>query len=508
MVKKLPHFKLSPWPVFFILLTGLLLVYGKHINALPEGVHSWAQADRFAVAKMFQDNNNILAPQTLNISSTDGRCGVEFPFVQYISAKFSQITGTDSLPAIYRILNLLILFGGSFFLIRTWSQGHLLTLITGITACFSPLLLFYGFNFLPDTTGLGFVLFAFGYILKFERSDNNKFLYLSIAFAGLATLVKTTSGIYFISINGGYFLYFLFKRDFKRLIGPLTFALSLAAVIILYDYFLFHKVNKEFWSIIFMSQSHPIHTSEDLRAVWKAMKYWHGQYLTWPQTILLVGLGIPAITKIRRLKLWKPTSWILLLSFIGAIGFLGVMGTQFINHDYYFIASVVPLTILSALISITSVKDLRVFQKSYFLAAIAGLCIWSIVLSVQNYEPRTQSHFVWKNRDIINETSWMKDGDKLLNDIGISDDAVIFVGYAAAPNTSLVYFNRKGKVFNHEEMTRNGDNMEYWKNRLQPDYFIFPSAWVSKLELDQPRLYGQVVLFAKRPGFHIYKPIN
>ena len=117
------------------------------------------------------------------------------------------------------------------------------------------------------------------------------------------------------------------------------------------------------------------------------------------------------------------------------------------------------------------------------------------------------SHFVWKNRDIINDIEWLQDGARIIDEISIEPDDKIFVGYDAAPNTALVYFDRKGKVFNHEEMTRDSSNMQYWSNRIRPDYFIFPNMWVSKLETEQPWLYANLVPFAKRQNFVIYKPI-
>ncbi len=501
------HVKWFKWLLAIVIVTSLLLTYSKHYNHPPLGVHNWAQSDRYSVAKMFQENSNFFTPQTHNLSSENGRCGVEFPILQYTSAHLSNLFNQDSLPFIYKLLNLLVLLWGSWFFLRKWNDKSGLGILIGLNLLFSPILVFYGFNYLPDTAAISVLLFSFGCLIKYDQTNSFKPLILAIGLAALAALIKTTCGIYFIALTGSIGLYYLLNKDWKKLGIITTWTLAWIVVIALYDFYLFHEVNRTLWSPIFMSQSQPIENLADLRSFWKALRFWHGQYLTWPATILLISLlGFGAAQ--RRKKRVGIVSTTLLVSFVGLLAFVKLMGKQFVNHDYYFISAFIPFLCLLGYYLFKRIQNHSISGRPIVLIAVIGLLAWNMVLSLGSYSPRMKSHFVWKKRDIINDVEWLQNGDQILDDLGMPDDAKLFIGYAAAPNTSLVYFNRKGKVFNHEEMTRDSANMDYWSNRIQPDYYIFPTAWQSHLEKDQPKLYSNLVLFAKRPAFHIYKPLK
>ncbi|MBO6517181.1 MAG: hypothetical protein JJ975_11585 [Bacteroidia bacterium] len=485
----------------------LIITYLKFSNSLPLGVHSWAQSDRYSVAYMFQGNANFFAPQTHNLSSENGRCGVEFPLIQYTSARLSLILGKNRLPFLYRLINLLVLLTGIIYLFSKWKPRAITPFLLGVVTLTSPVLVFYGFNFLPDTAGVGVLFIALGQLLIYDRSGQLKHGLFALGFSALASLLKTTCGIYFLGIAGGLGLYELMSKNWKRTGIIVLLTLILGGIVASYDYYFFHEVNRTLWSPIFMSQSQPIGNWTELKAVWKGIRFWHGQFLTWPATIGLGILGILALLKKRQPATWtvvQLTTWICA---VGVVAFLGLMGKQFQNHDYYYIAGFSPLLILICLSITRRLQGTKWLQHRLISLGFVVLTIWGLFNSVSDFAPRMESHFFWKERDIINDIVWLQDGQQLLDDMGMPGDAKIFVGYAAAPNTSLVYFNRRGKVFNHEEMARDSSNMDYWSNRIQPDYYVFPSAWQSKLATDQPKLYRNIILFAKRDGFYIYKPI-
>ncbi len=488
-------------------ITFSFIFYQPYLNTLPLGVHNWAQSDRYSVAVKFLEHNDILKARTHNLGSVDGRCGVEFPLVQFIAAKLANVFGENSLPMLFKVLNFSILFFGFIYFIFQWQGNWLINRIIGSSILFSPMLFFYAYNFLPDTAGLGFLLFSFGFFVKYYHNKHQKDFTFSLIFAGLATLVKTTCGISLLAMLGAYFLYFLKKKDLKRIASTVVHGIILLSVIYIYDYFFFHKVNEDFYSRVFMSVNHPIESLHDLNNVLKGLLYWFGQYLTIPQLFLLVTLIILyVITPKSNVSKLLPTLFIGIY-LIGLLAFLGLMGKQFINHDYYFIASFTPIFVFM-LWAFSRKLATSSSQNKWLLLVVSGLTLVTITLTVSTYTERMQSHFLWKNRDIITDIEWMQNGDYLLDDLGIKQSDRLFVCYEPAPNTSLVYFNRDGKVFNHEEMSRDSANMKYWSERIQPEYYIVPSIWVNRLSSDQPWLYSRLVLFAKRPNFYIYKPID
>ncbi|MCO4820299.1 MAG: hypothetical protein KC517_11825 [Bacteroidetes bacterium] len=491
--------------LFFVVV--LFFCYGRFYNHLPLGVHNWAQSDRYSVAVKFLDELDFFKARTHNLSTIDGRCGVEFPATQYLSARIASLTSSKYLPTIYRTINLIILVLGLWMFVLAWDVQSFHKIIMAFLLFFSPVLLFYGYNFLPDTAGLGLLLLGMGYFIKFNQTRRLRFAFMSLAFAGLATLLKTTCGIYFLALAGTYGIHFISPLQLKKGLKVLAAFVGFAGLIFLYDYFYFHKVNTDFYSRIFMSKQQPLTSASDFRGFWKAITYWHGQYMTWPQTILIFGLIVRAITNRKQLEKNNLGRNLLLISIVGLTSFLLLMGKQFINHDYYFIAAILPLFCLTTWYFLSIQSHVKFFKSSLFTIVLTGLAIFTILQSTSLYEKRMSSHFVWKNRDIINDIEWLQDGARIIDEISIEPDDKIFVGYDAAPNTALVYFDRKGKVFNHEEMTRDSSNMQYWSNRIRPDYFIFPNMWVSKLETEQPWLYANLVPFAKRQNFVIYKPI-
>lgn len=484
------------------------LTYGQYANKLPLGVHNWAQADRYSVAVRYLDHYNFLEARTHNLSTIDARVGVEFPIVQYISARISGIVGPTFLPVIYRSINLFLLIIGFTRFVRSWNIPSVQKVIIGATLFFSPLLYFYAFNFLPDTSGLAFLLIAFGYFIDFSHTKQLKFGLRSLVFAGIATLIKTTCGIYFLAISGTVFLQYIKPFAISQLLKLAGTVLLIIGIIWSYDYYFFHKVNEDFYSRIFMSKQQPLNSFQDFQGFIKGLTYWHGQYLTWPQTVLILICVLLTIVYRRKTK-QNSIGWrLVIIASLGLLLFFKLMGAQFINHDYYFIAAVLPLLFLILWLSYTALQNTELAQHKWVSIALALFMLSTGYLSVTDYHKRMNSHFVWKHRDIITDIEWMQNGNEILTDIGIPSTDIIFVGYDAAPNTSLVYFNRLGKAFNHEEMTRDSSNMKYWSERIQPDYYIFPTEWASTLSTDQPWLFGQLVLFAKRPTFLVYKPIQ
>lgn len=489
---------------FFVCLFNL---FKPHYNQLPYGMHNWAQSDRYSVAVQYLDNNNFFKARTHNLSTVDGRVGVEFPLIQYTSAKISNLFGNNFLPFVYRLSNLLLLLGGLFFFTKQWNTDKITKTILAFALFFSPVILFYSFNFLPDITGLGFLLFGFGFVVKFIQKHELKQAFLSLLFLGIATLVKTTSGIFLLAVGGSLCLHFLRPVNWKKLFAIGMFTIGMVAVVFLYDYFYFHKVNEDFYSRIFMSQKQPITDLSSWKALVRAFKFWHGQYLTWPQTILIVGLiaARPFFFKSRIPTLLK---YILIISTIGLIGFTFLMGKQYSDHDYYFITSWIPLFILIAFSFAPTSDDFQKKRVNWILQiGVAIFMVITAIQSMQQYSNRMLPEFTWKNRPISTDIEWMLDGQKELDNLGIPETDIIFVGYDAAPNTSLVYFNRMGKAFNHEEMTRDSANMSYWMARIRPNYFIVPAVWNANLAEDQPVLYKQLVPFASRTNYVIYKPM-
>ena len=105
---------------FFVLYSVLLFfIYRPYANDLPRGLHTWAQSDRYSIAWHYMNGTPFFSPRTHCLESKNGRVGVEFPLVQFISGRIARSVNQDRLPVIYRFLTALILFSGFSLLLSS-----------------------------------------------------------------------------------------------------------------------------------------------------------------------------------------------------------------------------------------------------------------------------------------------------------------------------------------------------------------------------------------------------
>lgn len=439
--------------------------------------------------------------------SDNGEVGVEFPVLPYLSALIARPFGFHSLPWVMRILNFLTLFLAVRFFSGSFRKEIVPALLTWILFL-SPMLVFYSFNFLPDTTGLAFLLFAFGFLFRSDSGKNHRVLILSICFAGFAALIKTSCGIFFLSIAGSVFLEKLLQKNYSFAFRILLISLAIGTLIITYDYFHFYNRNRQLWSVVFMSESQPLDQWVFFHLFRKSILFWFGQWISVPQLVALLLVGVYTIFYHEN-KPFRIYSLVLISSFTGVAAFCYLMGRQFINHDYYFVSVFIPLIFLIAgsILFFTRFNSEK-FIRIPVLTVLFILLILSGAFAFNQYSERSSDYFTWRGRVILNELSWLKSAGQKLDSAGISKQSTVFVLYEFSPNTALVYLNRKGKTFNHEEMSRDSSNIFYWDNRIQPDLVILNKRWDKNLAKDQPQYFKTLEKFADIDSIVLYKPIR
>lgn len=447
----------------WILLFCFFLAFtqANTLNSLPKGVHQWAQADRFAMAERFTEDRGFFHPATYSLISDDGEVGVEFPLLPFLAGKLSKWLQLNAyLPLIYRILTFGLLLWGLLSFIQTHLRASWLEqMIAGVLVLSSPVLLFYGYNFLPDAAALGLVLWSFSYT---ERQEIKWFI-ASLALLTLATLLKTSSGIYLLAYVGAY----IFKQDDLTVNRGKVFRLAAfvlcIAIIATYDYFHIYIRNQQLWSTLFLSKTNRISSGDELMGFLSAFWSWKFEYLNIVQWLIVLAAAFAFLYK---MKSKESSNHLYILWIGGLISIAYLFGVQFINHDYYILATFMPVFIY------LMVKGIDKFMTLSFVGRFPVLAI----LAVMSFSIGSTQHF---NRN--NETVEMRNGfytfhyhwlERLAQDRDLEKDAVVFVVYEMEPNLSLCYLDRKGIVFNREEMGREESNFYYWYNRRQPDYVL------------------------------------
>src|SRR5580693_7407425 len=97
--------KIIPLLVLVLLIFSAFL-YHNTITLFPAFIHSWSQADRYALALGFLNNGfDFFHPQTFNWMVQGGITRVDFPINEYIIAIMMKLLGTTSY-AVFRIYTL------------------------------------------------------------------------------------------------------------------------------------------------------------------------------------------------------------------------------------------------------------------------------------------------------------------------------------------------------------------------------------------------------------------
>jgi len=202
--------RLRPEYRFIILLLFLALIYQYPSILLkrPQSVHHWRQSDCASLAlNYYQTGMHFFKPQTHNLTSDGNTTGYvatsEVPVGYYFIAILYKIFGYHDF--IYRIINTLIFLFGLFFLFKT---------LTLLIKCFfwpafltllfftSPVLVYYGNNFLTDSSALAFALIAWYFFIKYYQTGIQKTYYISMLFFLLAGIYKITALMSLVSILG------------------------------------------------------------------------------------------------------------------------------------------------------------------------------------------------------------------------------------------------------------------------------------------------------------------
>ena len=464
--------------LIFCLIFFYFFTQFEFSNELPRGVHQWAQADRYAISARFADNQPFTKPATYSIISDNGEVGVEYPLIPYVAAKIAiWVQAEDQLAFIYRFLTFSLLLIGLYLLVFEILKGRsFITQIASFVLLFSsPILLFYGYNFLPDAAALGLVLWAMSLIIKNTDANFTWIVFL----LGIAALIKTSSAIYLIAFGGYNFIVNSSQFKSRRFIARNLSILLVLALISYYDYYYIIQRNKELWSTLFLSQGNPISSFSDLFAVLNGMWHWKLEYFNMVQWIVLIIALIAAFYYWLKEKKGHRLRVFFGLSLLGVLGILWLFGLQFINHDYYFLASFMPLNLAFSLVGIRYITS--IYSTIVMTIALCVIAVASFSLGSNQHFDRMSETCTIGTTHMRSEFQWLKNLKPIVNDL-IAAEEKVFVLYEMEPNLSLVYLDRLGIVFNHEEMGREESNFYYWLERRKPDFILCRTKHFSTFE--------------------------
>ncbi len=429
--------------------------YFEIFHFAPFGPHSWRQTDSCAfVQTYYNDGMKFFQPSVHHNMAGEGLGSPsEFPILYYLSAMIWHVFHPHD--GVLRLLDFFILGIGYFSISKlTLHLTHdvFYALAVPLLLMGSPILAFYGFNYIPNTPALGLSFIGVLFFYYFFTTENRKWLFLSCLTFLLAGLTKVTILIPFITICIIFFLEQInlvkFKKEgkiFKN--GWLNLPLLLGVFAIIAAWILWVKNYNEFHNCtIFITKTRPIWSLVEpaITETWHwiikvgAPDYYHRitRYIVFSSTFFILFF--------LRKKQPKLLYTFNLFIFLGIVGTFLIFYRQFFVHEYY----AIEMMIFPASVFITSFYLLKnKFSKigNHFLTKI--VIAFFVIFNLNNAQKIVETKY--NEAFIFNEnydTSFEKklEARAFLKDLGIEYPQSVISISDASPNFNLNYFNLKG----------------------------------------------------------------
>lgn len=438
--------------ILLLFMVSLFYGYQHIIFKKPQSIHKWRQADCASIAlNYYQNGMHFFEPEVNNLTSdggTSGKCMTsELPLLYYSSAILYKIFGYHDF--LYRLLNTLIFLLGLFYLYKSilllsddtfWSIALTLLLFS------SPVLVYYGNNYLSNSTAFAFTLIGWYYFLCFLTEKRLKLFYVSLLIFFFAALFKVTALFSLLAIISVYLLELMKIKQLPEISGSFLkksyFIVPVFLVLLLTGSWLFyaHYYNTLHQCTYFSTTIFPIwnYDKDDILTILKQIyTNWGTQYFHPSGYILLIIVAGYAI--IHRVKASLLFIYLTFFILIEEIVYFLLQFWTFRDHDYY----TIDMFILAVIILFTGIHTLKVkhhaLLKSIWLKAVFVLFIGFNLYYAQiklNERYSEQINDFKRNEDLYTITPYLRS-------IGISaSDTVISIPDGS--HVSLYLMNQKG----------------------------------------------------------------
>lgn len=421
--------------------------YHEMIFMMPQGIHDWAQADRYSLAVSFYDRGmNFFKPATHNLYAQDGITGVEFPIQAYLAAIGGKIFGREYISICFRTIDTIIngislLF--LFHIVYRETKNFLISLLPPMFLFCAPVYIYYTCNYLPDATATAIAIISFYYVYNYIKSNNDRSFIIGVIILTIASLIKTSAAVYLIGFLGyGFIVRVRNKHGLKSNIKVvITTVLCLGSIA--FYYFYNRYLNEYYHSGLFLAETKPIENKEQFdKIIFRMKELWLEEYFIKAQYLVYIVCIFAGIPYLISSKHGKSLLFQAAIFFIGALSVGYLMGSQFFEHDYYVLAIFFPFIIFTLTIStIAFAKNIPDGKQNWSLQ-LGTLGAVLIMFFFADYHIYRRIHPPYE--PFYHSNPWAQGGDSVLKSLGIPQTEHILVLNDLAPNISLTYFDRRG----------------------------------------------------------------
>lgn len=420
-------------PGFLISLICILCVaffYGyPHIGQLlPQGSHLWRQADCLAMAQNYrQFHLPFFQPETYNLQSDNGKVAGEFPLFYFIAACFSNTA------LALRVLHTFLFLCGimaTYFIAFHFLRRQLLSVFCTLLLFTSPLLVFYGNNFLSDVPALSVSFIGWAIFFGAYRKRKPGWLAVSFLFFTLGALLKASQVINFcilfimlassnipqqrvkLILSGCFLipvvLWYVYAKSYNRLHHDNYYCLNIAPI----------------WELSFYDIG---------LGIWRMVVSLSNNYFWRPVSLVLLG-SVYFLLKHRK-KLERDLRLIMLSSFLLTILYILLFYQKMSGHEYYY--TVFFIFMLFALIGILKTYN-RFHSENIFAHSVLFMLLIPAIIFCKFFTAEKLSDNLYNG---YLSSAEMQD---FLLTHGVTETRTILSLPDDSPNKTLCLLKRKG----------------------------------------------------------------
>jgi hypothetical protein len=460
----------------------------------PFSLHNWRQADSASLARCYYENGmHFFQPKVHHVLGGANAAVGEFPILYYIAAGLYHIFGPHDV-----ILRLLVfgcftagLWAWSKILLR-WVGDWRISLTLPWAFYGSPLLAFYGFNFLPNPAGLGLALVGlYGLLRYWEQPGRGRLIFAGAFFLAAALIKVSLLVVPLAAVAAAKWFYFFAKGDrakyfpdksvFWNWMGAVTVILVATAAWYLWA----SHYNKTNHSGLLMTYIMPIWKmpkAEIERYAYEIYMWYHSIYFN-KFTILAFLALLPAVLVMPR-QFPRPAYAFTVFVLLGSLAFLVLFYNQILVHHYYII-DIMPLVM--AVFSLT-VWKLKNWLPSRLSTRLLGIALSIFALVSISYGKKHLSDYYGNDQYIApfnRSFTKQKELHAFMAEKGLTYDSTLAIVVPdLTPNVNLYYLNVKGWATRPDEPFSNTDLERYalWRGTT---LVVSDTAYLSRPDMEK-----------------------
>jgi len=407
-------------------------------------------------------------PETHNLTSDGGTtgkaCTSEIPLLYYSVALLYKIFGVHEW--IFRILNTLLFFIGLFYLFRLFKyilDDGFWAICLSILFFTAPVLVFYGNNFLSNSSSIAFSMVGWYYFVRFYFEGKRKWFTVSVLIFLLAASFKVTALFSLIAIGGLYLIEIFgitsFQQNKRLFTKPVRQFLLVAGVFVVIGAWIIYAslYNQKHECFYFSTTIFPIWELDKdriLGVVNSVRKVWLTHYFH-PSVLILFASGILFIILNYRKNL-KWLNFVLVFLFVEIIAYVLFQFWTFRDHDYY----TIDMYILPLMLTIGVFYILKTFYPKIYNSYISRIIFFAFILFNIHHAHKIINERYYGSRNNFGILDDTYTATPFLREMGVTaKDTVISIPDDS--HVSLYLMNQKGWTEYTDAKFNRGERIKY-----------------------------------------------